>query len=600
VNKILLITPPLTQLNCAYPATAQLTGYLRKKGLKAVQQDLSIELIHRILTSEGLREIMRIAEERTIEEGLKVSKAARVSISCSSFYIQWTEAVCRFLSGSDLSLQNRFADRDFWPNANRLPKEEDLDWDYGSAGTYNKAQYFCTCFLEDIGRVIRETVSPHFEMVRYAEKLCMSLSDATPLFEALQEEPNLIDRWMLEILDQRLKEEDSLTHVGFSIPFPGNLYAGLRCASHIRKTYPDLHITMGGGYVNTELRQLTDPRLFEYIDELLFDDGELPLERILTEGEAIRTMRIGTDGKVERIAMDSTENVAFKEIGAPCLDGLHMDWYLDTADAANPMQRLWANGRWSKLMMAHGCYWAKCTFCDTSLDYIKRYEAAPATEIADRMDSLFAQSGQSGFHFTDEAMPPIGVKGLSEELLRRGRTYSWWGNIRFEKFYSQEVCYLMRQAGCIAVSGGIEVASERVLKLINKGVSVSSVRETLRHFRDNHIMVHAYLMYGFPTQTEQELFESLETVRQLMEEGLIQSAFWHRYAMTCHSPSGCHPEAFGCKWLNEEPAPFANNEIPFSCKGAPDWSKYGRGLNLATENYMRGTGFDIPIRKWFK
>lgn len=598
-NKILLITPPLTQLNCAYPATAQLCGFLRKNGIAAEQQDLSIELIHRILTKEGIGQIMKHAEERTLEEGLRVSKPTRIAISNGHFYVQWVEAVCRFLQGKDLSLQSRFADRDFWPMGNRLPAEDDLDWDYGSAGTYNRAQLFCTLFLEDIAKVIQETVSEHFEMVRYAEKLCMSLPDATPLFEALEEEPNLIDGWMLELLEERMKQADELTHVGLSIPFPGNLYAGLRCAQYIKKMYPTIHVTMGGGYVNTELRQLSDPRIFDYIDSLTFDDGEAPLLHLLTDGQPVRMM-VRQDGKVERLEMDSRENIPFKETGAPCMEGLHLDWYLDTADSANPMQRLWANGRWNKLMMAHGCYWAKCTFCDTKLDYIGRYEAAPAAEIADRMDSMFKQTGESGFHFTDEAMPPVVVRGLSEELLERKRTYSWWGNIRFEKFYSPEVCYLMRQAGCIAVSGGIEVASERVLKLINKGVSVASVRETLRHFRDNHIMVHAYLMYGFPTETEEELFESLNTVRGLMEEGLIQSAFWHRYAMTCHSPSGNHPEEFGCRWLSKEPAPFANNEIGFECKGAPDWSKYGRGLNLATQNYMRGTGFDVPVKKWFK
>lgn len=598
-NKILLITPPLTQLNCAYPATAQLCGFLRKNGIGAEQQDLSIELINRLLTAEGVGEIMRQAEKRTLEEGLRVSKTARIVISNSHFYVQWVEAVRRFLQGKDLSLQNRFADRDFWPLSNRLPQEDDLDWDYGSAGTYNRAQLMCTLFLEDIAKVIQETVSEHFEMVRYAEKLCMSLQDATPLFEALNEDKNLIDKWMLDLLEARIQKTEGLTHVGLSIPFPGNLYAGLRCAQYLKETYPTLHITMGGGYVNTELRQLTDPRIFDYVDSITFDDGEAPLLHLLTDGQLIRTM-VRQEGKVAYIGMDSTENIPFKEIGAPCMDGLRTDRYLDTADAANPMQRLWANGRWNKLMMAHGCYWAKCTFCDTCLDYIGRYEAAPAGEIADRMDSMHEQTGESGFHFTDEAMPPVVVRGLSEELLKRKRTYSWWGNIRFEKFYTQEVCYLMRQAGCIAVSGGIEVASERVLKLINKGVSVSSVRETLRHFKDNHIMVHAYLMYGFPTETEEELFESLNTVRSMMEEGLIQSAFWHRYAMTCHSPSGNHPEDFGCRWTSTEPAPFANNEIGFVCKGAPDWSKYGRGLNLATENYMRGTGFDVQIRKWFK
>ena len=55
-------------------------------------------------------------------------------------------------------------------------------------------------------------------------------------------------------------------------------------------------------------------------------------------------------------------------------------------------------------------------------------------------------------------------------------------------------------------------------------------------------MVHAYLMYGFPTQTAQETIDSLEVVRQLFEAGVVQSGFWHQFAMTAHSPIGINPE----------------------------------------------------------
>ena len=315
-------------------------------------------------------------------------------------------------------------------------------------------------------------------------------------------------------------------------------------------------------------------------------------------------MRLGWESAVNK-QLAKQDNIPFREIGTPCLDGLHVDWYLDTADAANPMQRLWSNGRWNKLMMAHGCYWAKCTFCDTTLDYIGRFDAAPASEIADRMDGLFAQSQESGFHFTDEAMPPAIVRQLSEELLARKRTYSWWGNIRFESFYSSEICYLMHQAGCIAVSGGIEVASDRVLKRINKGVSIDALKQTLRHFRDNHIMVHAYLMYGFPTQTAREAVAALGHVRRFFREDLIQSAFFHRFALTVHSPIAQRPEAFGIR-VAAPPARagrrrpvFARNEIPFEEPGAPDWDRIGKGLRLALYNYMRGAGLSKPLAFWF-
>lgn len=615
MHRVLLITPPLTQLNTSYPATSQLTGYLRSQGIDCQQMDLSILLIDRILTREVTADIFRMAQDKADSGEWRVPKQLRVVMSCSAFYIQWVEAVKRFLQGKDLTLQNRFAQRTFWPNAKALPSEEDLEWDYGTAGTCNKAQYLCTRFVEDIGAVIKAAVSDKFEMVRYAEKLCMSLSSFDPLAAELQQQPDYMEQLMLDILQSRLSSLQEggspFSLIGFSVPFPGNLLGALRCAQWLRRHYPGVHINMGGGYVNTELRQLTDTRIFDYVDSLCFDDGELPMCRLATtsdgdKSQLVRTM-VREGDHVVRYGFDVCQNVPFREIGTPCLEGLPLHLYLDTADTANPMQRIWSNGRWNKLMMAHGCYWAKCSFCDTSLDYIGRYDAAPASLIVDRMENMMQQSGESGFHFVDEAAPPVVLRGLAEEIIRRKLCVNYWTNIRFEKVYSQELCYLMAQSGCVAVSGGIEVASERVLKLINKGVSVASVRETLTHFRDNGIMVHAYLMYGFPSETEQELMESLRTVRDMFADGLIQSAFWHRYAMTCHSPSGRCPQSVGARWAEpaadgETPqfAPFANNEIPFVDEKAPDWSLYEHGLNLATQNFMRGAGFDMDVRKWFR
>ena len=161
------------------------------------------------------------------------------------------------------------------------------------------------------------------------------------------------------------------------------------------------------------------------------------------------------------------------------------------------------------------------------------------------------------------------------------------------------------------------MASPRVLKLINKGVTIESATECMRNLSENGIMVHTYLMYGFPTQTEKELYDSLGRVRDLFAEGLIHSAFWHRYAMTCHSPSGRNPESVGARHVIDNRLqitdnrlempdkgsgfnPFANNEIPFEVDNEPDWSRFTEGLNVATYNYMRQTGFDVPLKKWFK
>ncbi len=529
----------------------------------------------------------------------KLSKANKILLGQSDFHLRTIESVMRFLSGNDSSLAIRFSDRDFWPISKRLPSEDDLEWGFGTIGNHDRATHLCTLFLKDLCEFIQQTIDPHFELIRYAESLCLRLPEFAPLQKELEKPYSLIDKLMLEIFERKINDCKP-EMVGFSIPFPGNLYSALRCGQWLRENHPDIKICMGGGYVNTELRSLTDPKIFDYTDFITYDDGEMPLLRLLTGGEMIRTLYRSTQGEIIRVNFDSKENIPFGEIGTPNYDGLIQQNYYNLIELSNPMHALWSNGRWNKMMLAHGCYWGKCAFCDGSLDYIKRYKPASIEIIVDRMEELMAQTGQSGFHFVDEAASPAVLRKLAEEILKRKLVVSYWTNARFEKSYTPELCYLMAQSGCIAISGGLEVASPRLLKLINKGITIETARESMKNFTEAGIMTHTYLMYGFPTETAQETIDSLEVVRGLFEDGYVQSAFWHRYAMTIHSPSGMHPESVGAKHVPETPGSFANNEIPFTTGIEIDLDYYGKGLNLALYNYMQGTGFDVKVKDWFK
>jgi len=516
--KILLVTPPLTQLNTPYPATCQLLGFLRKKEIEAKQMDLSIQLIQRLFTSVQLEVIFKKAALST-----KLSKANKIILQQSNFYIKSIEPVMRFLSGKDSSLAQRFSDRSFWLQSKRIPSEDDLEWAFGMIGNHDRAIHLCTVFLKDLCDFIQQTIDPHFELIRYAESLCLRLPEYKPLQEELNKPLSLIDKLMLDIFDEQISE-CSPEMVGFTIPFPGNLYSALRCAQWLKKEHPSIKVSIGGGYVNTELRSLNDPAIFEIIDYILFDDGELPLLRLLTGGELIRTLLLSMNGEIIRSNFDSTENIPFSEIGAPDYEGLCENNYINLIELTNPMHALWSNGRWNKMMLAHGCYWGKCTFCDGRLDYIQRYETTSIESIVNRMESIMKQTGQSGFHFVDEAAPPALLRKLAEEILKRKLIISYWTNVRFEKSFTPELCYLMAQSGCIAISGGLEVASPRILRLINKGITIEIARDSMKNFADAGIMTHAYLMYGFPTETAQETIDSLEVVRDLFADGLIQSA----------------------------------------------------------------------------
>jgi hypothetical protein len=586
---ILLITPPLLQPNTAYPATAYLKGYLTRAGFRAGQMDLSIELLTELFSSAFLTEVF---EAYTGNDDPNIERIHRLRKS----YTGTIDAVMRFLRGEDPTVANLICSPDFLPQAGRFEAIEDLDAAYGAAGQIDCAKYLATRYLEDVSDFLQAVVAPHFGLTRYAEKLALAVPDFSVLQAELDQPGNLIERKMLELLDAGIRREDP-RFVGFTVPFPGNLLAALRCAQYIKETYPAIKVVFGGGYPTTELRALSDPAIFGYADYIILDDGELPLEQLLKGEDPARTLTLDK-GKVVRSG--DGEKLSHTDRGCPDFDGLPLEKYLSLADTANPMQRLWSDGRWNKMTLAHGCYWARCAFCDTSLDYIRRYDALDAVAAVDYMEQIIARTGQTGFHFTDEAAPPKLLKEMALEILRRGMKVSWWGNIRFDPAFTADRCQLLAASGCVAVSGGVETASDRLLTLMNKGVTLEQLTIVLRNFYYAGILTHAYLMYAFPTQTLAETVDALEVVRQLCQAELIGSAFWHRYAMTVHAPSGLDPEAFGVRVKKKPLRPFANNEIHFAEDRTYNAAAAGESLRLATAHYLRQAGLDKPAHKWFE
>jgi hypothetical protein len=192
------------------------------------------------------------------------------------------------------------------------------------------------------------------------------------------------------------------------------------------------------------------------------------------------------------------------------------------------------------------------------------------------------------------------MRSLALEIIRRKLTVTWWTNIRFEKSFTRDLCLLLKASGCIAISGGLEVASDRLLELIQKGVTVEQVARVCHNFTEAGIMVHAYLMYGFPTQTAQETIDSLEMVRQMFEAGVLQSAFWHQFAMTAHSPVGMYPEKFKVEKACSTSGSFANNDIVHLDKTGTDHELFSYGLKKSLYNYMHGICFDYPLQEWFE
>ena len=597
---VLLLTPPFTQLNTPYPATAYLKGFLNTKNIASHQADLGIEVTVALFCKNGLKQLFQYIE---LQQMIPSENAERI-IALQDDYINTIDEVMLFLQGKRPTLAHLICKRDFLPEASRFAQLDDLKWAFGSMGTQDMAKHLATMYLEDLSDLIKETVDEHFGFSRYAERLGRSANSFDELYAALQQEYTYLDKILINLLKHKIETHNPQL-VALSVPFPGNLYTSLRCGQWIKTNHPHIKVAMGGGFANTELRSLTDVRVFEFYDFITLDDGEAPIELLIQHiegkiqsGELKRTFTL-ENGEVSYINNGACADYKQGQVGTPDYSDFYLDQYISAIEVINPMHSLWSDGRWNKLTMAHGCYWGKCTFCDISLDYIKSYEPITASLLCDRMEELIAQTGQNGFHFVDEAAPPSLMKALAIEIIRRRLVVSWWANVRFEKSFTRDLCLLLKASGCIAISGGLEVASDRLLQLIQKGITVAQVAKVNQHFTEAGIMVHAYLMYGFPTQTAQETIDSLEMVRQLFEAGVLQSAFWHLFTMTAHSPVGLNPQKYLVQKRTELVGSFANNDIDHIDPTGADHESFSFGLKKSLLNFMHGACLDYPLHKWF-
>ncbi len=594
--RVLLLTPPMLQLNAPYAATPRLAGWLRAHGVAVTQSDLSLELALRLFSRGGVGAIAKALPRRS------ASPAVQFFRRHAKRYAAVVDGAVRYLQNQAPYLMPRLLTRRWLPEGPRFAPLAETGALHDLAAD-ELARHLATLFLEDLADVVHDGLDERFGLARYAEHLAVAANSFEPLRAALAAPPTLADR-LLDQLTARLLQRETPDLVGLTVPFPGNLYGALRIAQTIRRLVPRTRIVLGGGYVNTELRQLNESRFFDFVDFVTLDDGEQPLacliEHLQGKRDAKRLCRTFVREQGRVVFHDAPGAVApqFRDLPAPRYAGLDPRRYLGLLEQPNPMLRLWSEQFWNRLTLAHGCYWRRCAFCDTCLGYIRDFEPNTADRLVDQIEQVMDETGVADFHFVDEAAPPALLGALAERLVTRGVFIRWWANIRFERAFTPELCRRLALSGCLAVTAGLETAHDRTLRLMDKGVTVAQAARIVRACAEAGLLVHVYLMYGFPTQTLAETRAGLDVIRRWFAAGWVQSAYWHRFALTAHSAIARQPGRFGIRLLPHATT-FALNEIPYAEPRAPDWEKIGAALRKATYNFMHGVGLDWPVRRWF-
>ncbi len=602
----LLIVTPFSTPNYAYPGAAYLARYLKQKERLCDQADLSLETLLLLFSQDGLQRLFEVAEPK---KSLLSPWNQRV-VAMRDRYLETIDNVIPYLQGRDPAIAYRLVQRGFLPRGENFAGNRGFDW-YDGAGNnlplHDRAIFVCTLYLYDIAGLVREAVFSYFQITmvdRQYDDFVHHCATFDRMRLELERQPNLLDELLYEALDKQLARVRP-DIIGVSVPFARNLYYSLRIGKRFKEFNPNGKVAAGGGLFNTSMREPNEPRLFDYIDFLCLDDGEAPMLNIVeyVEGsrpisELKRTWYRDPDGQITYSNGSKDSDASHEDAGAPDYSGYRLNRYYSTLETTNLNQRVRTDGWWNKLTMAHGCYWKKCSFCDIHLSYIADYDPASERNLVDKVEQIVAQTGQTGFHFVDEALPPKGMRHFALELVRRNLDITWHGMMRFDKVFTPEFCKLLARSGLVAIFGGLEVASNRLLKLMKKGTTVEQVAVVAKNFQEAGIKVHAYIMYGFPSQTAQETIDALDVVRQLFHHGLLTSASWAQFGVTPHSPIGRNPEEYGIS-LRPIPGDSFIQQIIAHDDPANDHERFDKGLNTALRFFAMGMHTDKSVDGWF-
>ncbi len=618
--RALLIQPPFLQFNAPYPAIAYLSSFLASIGVERHPIDLSIETTRSIFSREGLGRIFRDAAEILTPERLASERETERSqllryLSNAKAYVETIDRVVEYLSGEVSAFEQLCL------NPERLPWGLRVERLLSESEGAPDALMLASLIVEDLADFISYAVDGNYALARYAESIASSQRHFSAIRAALDDSyviRSFVRPLARDALEPFAKAGGRVLACA-SVPFPGTLLPALAILEEAKAL--GMETAMGGGYVSTELRWISSRDFFKTVDYLCFDSGFSALESVIRSGSdrapLFRTMRLSGSGdrvSVEGFALSSAadyadesrwdfrpreDEAALLGIEADRVSAIAPDYgyapssrYLRVRDSDNPMLSLWSSEKWLKCRLAYGCYWARCSFCDCSLDYIRSYRPARVKDLHAAMRAQAEASGFRGIHLVDEAAPVPLLIEFGLENARAGRPLAFWGNGRFEPAFTPDRAEFLSWAGMVALSAGIESASPRGLEIANKGLSLADIAASCAALAGAGVLVHAYMIHGLPGEDEQGLIDSLDALRQMFAEGIVHSAFYHRFVLTRHAPFARDAK------LPARDGDFAFNDVP---SGQPSSRNdaIGAGADAALKAYMAGEGLDRPAQSWF-
>lgn len=499
---VLLVSPPFGSFYAPYVSLAVLAGHLQSRSIPVRVLNLSPLLARKYCTpariEEGVAAIKQSFRQLNAQLRLLPSEAARMTLLYPLLREIEQHPPDQFPPETALQI----AAYPFWPD--------------------------CLVQRPLLKMLSRDSIFSSSDLIQAAER--------TYFFtELLREE-----------LQRAIAEAQPLV-VGLAAVFDEQMPAAAHCARLIKQCAPELHVAMGGPFITTHLDALKNPDFFSLVDSLIFDEGETPLERLYGE---IRSGNPNLE-RVPGIMFRSVQGEIRKKSAAPPLD-METLAFVDYQACGLEHYPVPAEQMRLAVRLSRGCYWQRCTFCRVSLSFCKNFQQPSVERIFSEIEHVVRTTGVTNFLFSDESSHPLVLEPLSRKILDSGLRISWSFHTRIDRKLNAARATLFKQAGCTGFQVGIETFSNRLLKVLGKGISEELIAHVLQDIR-GILPVHAYMIVGIPGETEQEANRSYEIAREYKENGLLQGAYFALFQLLPGSDMWTRPEKYGIRFGPSDP-----------------------------------------------
>ncbi len=368
---------------------------------------------------------------------------------------------------------------------------------------------------------------------------------------------------------------------GISIAYYSQLLPSLLLCKWIKELMPEVFLILGGQQImlrKEQLLKLND--LSKYVDGLGTGAGE----------ETLYLLSKHLDGEVEKYDVpdfiflkDNVQKEIFKKSDYHIKDAFPPDFsdlpYKNYLDEEVHMS----------IITCVGCYWGRCAFCSygNRSREEKNYQQKTPKQIAYECEYLIRNYGATRINFIDENTNLRLVLNGMRILNENGYRISFSTRNRLEDILlKKEFCKELKDRGCILMSVGYETNSQRILDLLDKGVTANNYQQIIDNLHELGIPLRFSIIGGLPNENEEEVMNSEEFLKKNADKIGIDVMQMLVAEPTTYLAK--NPEKYNVTITSDEE--LRGNKL----------LNYGMGRMGATFNYSDGDTFNERLNRFLE